>query len=931
MKKVRNPLLRRLPRELMGDWRKYLVVFLFLVLTIGFVSGMYVANDSMLQAARTGKADYKLESGHFELTQRASEELLQAIRTGEKADVKQYYLDEGKKELDEKFQSEFDREFDERFREEFTRQFSTRFDQSFAESFDARFEAEVLQQLLSGGADQQTAQAMLPAAVAQAKESGAYQAAYDQAYPAAYQEAYASGYAQTYAEAYDEAYAKAYEEAVQKMRDEIDKKYAEADERYKLDDPDFQARPAVVYENFFRNENEDYNRDGTADGTIRVYARQEDVNLACVLSGRLPETAEELAMDRMHADNVGVQVGDTVRVGNTEFKVVGLIAYVNYATLHEKATDMMFDALQFDVGMVTQEGFERLESTVHYGYAWRYETAPVGEVEEKSASDDFMRALLTQTVVYDNTLEDYVPAYANPAITFATEDMGSDKAMGGVLLYVLIIIIAFIFGVTTSNTIVRESTAIGTLRASGYTQQELVRHYLAMPLLVTLLAACVGNVLGYTVFKNVVVGMYYNSYSLPTYHTIWNADAFLKTTVVPLALMLVVNLLVIGRMMRHTPLQFLRRDLKRSRRKKAVRLPDWGFMHRFRLRIIFQNAANYAILFVGVAFIMVLLAMAVGLPDTLAYYQEHAEGLMIADYQYVLKDYEDEDGNLITTQTPGAERFCMTALLRRGDVLDEEVSVYGVESGSQYVTIEDIGTLAEGEAYISRPFADKYSLSVGDQVTLEEKYENKQYTLTVAGIYDGCQSIAVFMPIDRYRTEFEQKEASFSGYFSNAELPDLDADQVATVITIRDITKMCDQLDHSMGSYMTYFQYLCILLSAVMIYLLTKLIIEKNETAISMTKILGYTNREIASLYLTSTTLVLVITAAVTTFLGAWFMAKVWRIMLMEYSGYYAFCMKPMGYVKMFLFVLVGYLLVMVLDFRRIKRVPMDQALKNVE
>lgn len=47
---------------------------------------------------------------------------------------------------------------------------------------------------------------------------------------------------------------------------------------------------------------------------------------------------------------------------------------------------------------------------------------------------------------------------------------------------------------------------------------------------------------------------------------------------------------------------------------------------------------------------------------------------------------------------------------------------------------------------------------------------------------------------------------------------------------------MCDQLDHSMGSYMSYFQILCILLSAVLIYLLTKIIIEKNETAISMNK-----------------------------------------------------------------------------------------------
>lgn len=52
-KKVRNPLIKRIPKELIGDWKKYLVVFLFLVLTIGFVSGMYVANESMLSLLRT--------------------------------------------------------------------------------------------------------------------------------------------------------------------------------------------------------------------------------------------------------------------------------------------------------------------------------------------------------------------------------------------------------------------------------------------------------------------------------------------------------------------------------------------------------------------------------------------------------------------------------------------------------------------------------------------------------------------------------------------------------------------------------------------------------------------------------------------------------------------------------------------------------------
>ena len=59
--------------------------------------------------------------------------------------------------------------------------------------------------------------------------------------------------------------------------------------------------------------------------------------------------------------------------------------------------------------------------------------------------------------------------------------------------------------------------------------------------------------LGYTVFKDVVVSMYYNSYSLPTYETIWNPDAFFKTTLIPVVLMFMVNLIVIIKMMQHTP------------------------------------------------------------------------------------------------------------------------------------------------------------------------------------------------------------------------------------------------------------------------------------------------------------------------------------------------------------------------------------------
>ena len=78
--------------------------------------------------------------------------------------------------------------------------------------------------------------------------------------------------------------------------------------------------------------------------------------------------------------------------------------------------------------------------------------------------------------------------------------------------------------------------------------------------------------LGYSVFKDMGAQLYYGSYSLTKYVTYWNADAFVLTTVIPLIIMIVVNLLVVNSKLKLSPLRFLRHDLSRSKRKKAVKL-----------------------------------------------------------------------------------------------------------------------------------------------------------------------------------------------------------------------------------------------------------------------------------------------------------------------------------------------------------------------
>ncbi len=479
----------------------------------------------------------------------------------------------------------------------------------------------------------------------------------------------------------------------------------------------------------------------------------------------------------------------------------------------------------------------------------------------------------------------------------------------------------------------KESTVIGTLRSLGYTKGELVCYYMSGPMVVMIISAIVGNILGYTVFKNIVVNMYYNSYSLPTYKTLWTPEAFVRTTVVPMILMFVINLFIITRTLRLPPLRFLRRDLKRVKHAKAVRLPRWSFLKRFRLRVFIQNIPNYFMLFVGVCFIMLLLSMAVGMPSTLKYYQDNVTNMMFADEQIILTTTKDNNGNEITTNISGAEKFSINSLELNIDKFTEEVSIYGVYKDNTYITLDNVlyDETDLSNVCISKAYSEKFGVHEGDTITLSEKYENKSYTWNVYGIYDYSAGIAVFMSNDMFNEVFERDKAEFSGYMSNEPITDINKDYIAKRITSNDIMKLARQLDHSMGSYMLYFQYVCVIVAGIIIYLLTKIIIEKNEVSIAMTKILGYTDSEIASLYLITTGIVVLVSEAVAIIVGYLSMAFFWKIMMMSLGGWFEFVMQPSGFVKEFVLVFVAYIIIAVIDFIRVKHVPKTLALKNVE
>jgi putative ABC transport system permease protein len=713
--------------------------------------------------------------------------------------------------------------------------------------------------------------------------------------------------------------------------------YNKSFEKYNIEDGNFElyskAEESVIdklekenvtiYENFYKEENvvrhNNIKNDEDSQSTLRFYVNREEVDKVDLMEGSLPEDINEIAIDRMYAVNNDIKVQDTLTVGSRILKVTGLVALSDYSSLFSDNSDTMFDSLKFGVGVVSQKCFDAYDDThIHYVYSWLYDNKPEDDKEAKLMADDFVKTISANAI-----LVNYIPQYINQAIHFTGDDIGSDRSMMIVLLYVLIVIMAFVFAVTTNNTIVKEANVIGTLRASGYTRGELLRHYILLPIIVTIFGALVGNILGYTVFKDIFVATYYGSYSLPTYHTLWNADAFLLTTVVPVIIMLVINIVIIGCRLKLSPLKFLRRDLSGKQKKKAMRLPAFGFFNRFRLRIIIQNMPNYITLFIGILFANVLLLFGIMLGPMLTHYQNEITDKLIAKHQYVLKALVDVDDN-------AAEKYCVKTLATiEGRLKSEDVLVYGVKDNSIYADI-NTASLKDNEVYITNGYADKFRIKKGDKITLKEKYDDNEYEFTVKDMYDYPSSFAIFMSDAAFKNVFDKSEDYYSGYFSDNIL-DINEKYVATQITLDDLTKVSRQLDRSMGETFNLVKIFAVVLFAVLMFLLTKLIVEKNTTSISMVKILGYSNREISRLYVTSTTIVVVLSVALSIGLSVVIMNYLFRVFMEEMSGWISCYYAPHIFPVMFILNITVYAVISFFMMAKIKKIPMDEALKTVE
>lgn len=685
-----------------------------------------------------------------------------------------------------------------------------------------------------------------------------------------------------------------------------------------------------VYEDFYRDyelsgedasQGEGPSGDNSSDSsvTIRILHEREEINLIQLMEGTMPESDGQIALDRLFAEYHGIKTGDKVEIDGKKWEVSGLIAASDYTSLFENRSDIMFDVSTFGVAAVKESAFQTFpEGELVNHYSFHFEDKSLSEEEKNKKSEKIIEELGKANGILDFSL-----AEKNQAISFAGDDMGSDIPMMKTLLYVIIVIMGFVFSVIIGNTIESEASIIGTLLASGYRRQELIRHYMAPAIIISLFSGLWGNLIGYTAMVHFVKDMYYGSYSLPPYRTFWNGDAFLYTTVIPVLLLVLITYFSLRRKMGLTPLQFLRRELKGKKGKRAVKLPDFSFLTRFRLRIIFQNKSNYFVLFIGIFFAVFILMWGLCIKPSIDKYEKEVVNSAKSAYQYILKapvEYEK-----------AGEKFTLTSMESYYRLAGKNitVSVYGIEENSDYFQGLPVEKNKEG-VYLSKSLLKKLGTKAGKSIALYDKYNDRTYTGKILGTYDYAGALAVFLPRESLNGIMGKDSTYFNGYFSGEEL-EIPREYVASVITTDDMLKLGRQINKSMGPMKYITLTLAVIIFLVLMYILTKVVIEKNAVSISFMKVFGYEDKEINRVYLKSITYTVLVSLIASLPLAVFCMKAIFQLIFIKMDGYFEFYMEPYQYGEIVFIGMLTYFAVNALHIKRVRKIKMSDALKNRE
>ena len=566
----------------------------------------------------------------------------------------------------------------------------------------------------------------------------------------------------------------------------------------------------------------------------------------------------------------------------------------------------------------------------------------------KEACDEFFCQLNVNSSMDKQEIQTAVDKALGRSLLILTKDenisysesrgeMNEGKTMGAVLP-VLFLAIAILTMITTMNRItISEKTQIGTLKALGFRDKKIIRHYTSYAVIISLAGSVLGVALGYLLCRMVMSqdGMMGTYFVMPDW-TIHIPLWIWAIVLMIVALTIFIGYLSVRELLRGTAAETLRPYTPRHIHRLLIEgTAIWRRMRfgtKWNLRDIFRHKSRSAMSFIGTFGCMLMLIASFGMNQTMdTFLDTFYDGTAVYSSKVFLSsDADNDDAVSLAEELDGDYSASVSA-----KVGDKTVSadVYNISHGMYRFIDEDsnIIPLPEEGALICKRLARDFDVKAGDTITIEPYGTDESYDVLISGI-NGSLTESISMT-EQYAesiglTDSEEYRIS-SVYTMTAK------DQIGTDSTITSVQSKQDIID-SFDSFMKIFYFFIIVLIAasvllclIVLYNLGIMSYMERYREMATLKVLGFRNKAIGRLLISQNLWIAVTGTLLGIPAGIWALNCLMDLLAGEYemeTVIGAVSILPAAALNLGTAMIVGWLI-----SRRNRRIDMVEALKGTE
>lgn len=534
---------------------------------------------------------------------------------------------------------------------------------------------------------------------------------------------------------------------------------------------------------------------------------------------------------------------------------------------------------------------------------------------------------------------------ANPgAVTFESDTRIIDGLANAFPLF-FVLVAALVCATTMTRMVGEERTEIGTMKALGYSDGDIIRKYLLYAGSAALLGCVLGFFLGTAVIPRIVwyaYGIIYDYANLDFYFSPLLYGASLAAAVSATVL---VTWLACRRELTEKPAELIRpRAPKAGKRLFLEKLPLWRrlpFLSKVSVRNAFHYPLRAAMLLLGIGGCTALMVAGFGALDSVANISDDQYGSVFFYDLAVTLDTEEPASDAAALWAGRTDRQALTwqdAVTLRFGGREKSTRAIAAQPGALegLVSLHDkTGELpfpGPGQAVVTEKIAQVLKLSPGDALTLETE-DGEQAALTVSGVCKNYLGHYVFL-----------NAASLGAPENNTALLRVkegeDAARLGASLRAAEgvsyVTETAEEravMEQSMAS-LDLLVVLLIVCSAALAFItlfnLTNINIMERVREIATVKVLGFTPWETASYVLRENRLLSLLGALLGLGLGKGLHTVVIRAIVVDNMSIDA-RIRPMSYLVSFAATIVFTLLTNALMHGRLEKINMAESLKSVE